>query len=174
MILKTFLGAIIVIFLAAPALAQKNKMSIHHHSNDNPGHGKIIIKDPWARASITKNGVSYLTIMNHGKHPEKLIGVMAPVAKRIELHTHKNDDGIMRMRQIKDIPLPPHGSVSLKPGGHHIMMIGLNRKLKLGDKFPLTLLFEKRGNITVTVKVRHAGALGQAPNHDNGKHKMKH
>ena len=57
-----------------------------------------MIKDPWARASISKNGASYLTIMNHGKHPEKLIGVMAPVAKRVELHTHKNDNGVMRMR----------------------------------------------------------------------------
>ena len=174
MIFKTFFGAMIVIFLSAPTLAKKNTISAHHHSNDNPGHEKIMIKDPWARASISKNGASYLTIMNHGKHPEKLIGVMAPVAKRVELHTHKNDNGVMRMREIKNIPLPPHGSVSLKPGGHHIMMIGLNRRLKLGDEFPLTLIFEKRGNITVTVKVRHAGALGRTPNHDHGKHKIKH
>jgi len=174
MISKTFLAAIIVISIATPTLAKKNKMAMHQHSNDKSGHGKIVIKDPWARASISKNGASYLTIMNHGNHTEKLIGVMAPVAKRVELHTHKNDNGIMRMRQIKSIPIPANGSVKLKPGGHHIMMIGLNRKLKMSEEFPLTLFFEKRGNITVTVKIRHAGALGKTPNHDHGKHKAKH
>ena len=80
----------------------------------------------------------------------------------------------MRMRQIKSIPLPPNGTVKLKPGGHHVMMIGLNRKLKMGEEFPLTLVFEKRDNITVTVKIRHAGALGKTSNHDHDKHKMKH
>ena len=142
MISKTLLAAIMVISIAAPTLAQKNKMPIHQHSNDKSDHEKIKIKDPWARASISKNGVSYLEIMNHGNHAEKLIGVAAPVAKRVELHTHKNDSGIMRMRQIKSIPLPPNGTVKLKPGGHHVMMIGLNRRLKLGDEFPLTLIFQ--------------------------------
>ena len=174
MISKTLLAAIMVISIAVPTLAKKNKMPIHQHSNAKSDHGKIKIKDPWARASISKNGVSYLEIMNHGNHAEKLVGVAAPIAKRVELHTHKNDSGIMRMRQIKSIPLPPNGTVKLKPGGHHVMMIGLNRKLKMGEEFPLTLFFEKSGNITVTVKIRHAGALGKTPKHDHGKHKMKH
>ena len=174
MISKTFLAATIVISIAAPTLAQNHEMPMHHHSIDKSKHGKIIIKDPWARASISKNGASYLTIMNHGNHPDKLIGVMAPVAKRIKLHTHKNDNGIMRMRHTKSILLPPNRSVSLKPGGHHIMMVGLNRKLEMGEEFPLTLVFEKRANITVTVKIRHAGALGKTSNHDHGEHKMKH
>lgn len=153
-----------------------------HHATDKMMHGKVMVKNPWARASIGKNGAAYVTVINPGKSADSLIGASAPVAKRVELHTHKNDNGIMRMRHVRSIPVPANGTVTLQPGGHHIMMMGLTKKLKKGEIFPLTLTFENAGKVTVDVKIGHAGALGNPAGHlhkkmdgmGHGKHKMKH
>ena len=88
----------------------------------------------------------------------------------------------MRMRHVRSIPVPANGTVTLQPGGHHIMMMGLTKKLKKGEIFPLTLTFENAGKVTVDVKIGHAGALGNPAGHlhkkmdgmGHGKHKMKH
>jgi len=177
MFARPIIGIAISAFLIAPAIAQVHKMPMHpgkmiEKMADKP----IMVKQPWARASIGKNGAAYVTVINHGKSADNLIGVEAKVAKRVELHTHKNDGGIMRMRHIKSIPVPAQDSVTLKPGGHHIMMLGLTQKLKMGAEFPLTLVFEKAGKVTVQVKIKHAGALGGSSDHPqgHGKHKMKH
>ena len=167
------MAATIIAFLAAPTLAQDHKMQMRH-SADKMADNKVMVENPWARASIGKNGAAYVTVMNHGKQADKLIGAMAPVAKRVELHTHKNDNGIMRMRHIKSVAIPAHDSITLKPGGHHIMMMGLTQKLKMGEEFPLTLVFEKAGKVTVKVQIKHAGALGKPSGQGHGKHKMKH
>lgn len=179
---KSILAIAAGAWMVAPALAGDHKIKMPHHSADKMMHGKVMVKTPWARASIGKNGAAYVTVLNFGNTADNLIGAAAPVAKRVELHTHKNDNGIMRMRHIKSIPVPANGSVTLKPGGHHIMMMGLTKKLKNGEEFPLTLTFKNAGKVTVDVKIRHAGALGNPAGHDHkkmdgmgyGNHKMKH
>ena len=162
MISKITLATTAMIFMVTSALAQDHKIA----------DKKIVIENPWARASIGKNGAAYVTVVNHGKHSDKLIRVMAPVAKRVQLHTHKTDNGIMRMRPIKSVPVPAHTSVMLKPSGHHIMMMGLTQKLIMGEEFPLTLVFENAGKLTVKAQIRHASAFSKPSSH--GKHKMKH
>jgi copper(I)-binding protein len=176
MLVRPLIAVAVSAFLIAPAVAQDHKMPMHHPSADKMAHKPIVLEQPWARASIGKNGAAYVTVINHGKSVDNLIGVEASVAKRVQLHTHKNDGGIMRMRHIKSIPVPAEGSVNLKPGGHHIMMMGLTQKLKKGEEFPLTLVFKKAGKVTVTVKIKHAGALGSSSDHQksHGEHKMKH
>jgi periplasmic copper chaperone A len=176
MLIRPLFAIAVSTFLIAPAVAQDHKMPMHHPSADKMAHKPIMVEQPWARASIGKNGAAYVTVINHGKSADNLIGVEASVAKRVQLHTHKNDGEIMRMRHIKSIPVPAEGSVTLKPGGHHIMMMGLIHKLKKGEEFPLTLVFEKAGKVTVKVKIKHAGALGGSSDHQkgHGEHKMKH
>jgi copper(I)-binding protein len=71
----------------------------------------------------------------------------------------KVENGVMQMREVADgLPIPAGGSVVLKPGSHNVMLIGLKKPLTAGEKFPLTLTFEKAGNISVTVPVQAMGA----------------
>jgi len=124
-------------------------------------HGKeIMVKSPWARASIGKNGAAFVTVVNGGKTDDKLVGVLSDIAKRTELHTHKMEGNIMRMRPVENIPVPAGGTVTLKPGGHHVMFMGLKQKLSEGGEFPLTLIFEKAGKMRVSVKIGKMGAMG--------------
>lgn len=144
-----------------------------------PGHmkghmqgSKVMVTGPWARASIGKNGAAFVTVVNTGKSDDKLVDVMSDVAKRVELHTHKMEGNIMRMRPIDNVRIPAGKTVMLKPGGHHVMLMGLTGKLREGGEFPLTLVFEKAGKMQVTVKIGKMGAMGAMPDH--GGHKMKH
>ena len=89
------------------------------------------------------------------------MGVKSDVAKRVELHMVKMDDGVMRMRAAKDgVTVPANGSVELKPGGVHIMLMGLSRKLTPGQMFDLTLQFKHQGAVPIQVKVEKMGAMG--------------
>ncbi|MFT5487310.1 MAG: copper(I)-binding protein, partial [Alphaproteobacteria bacterium] len=76
------------------------------------------------------------------------------------------DNGIMRMRQVKGVDVPAGGKFVFKPGGHHIMFIGLYKPLKKGERFPVTLMFEKAGKQTVEVTVMGVGAMKGGMKHD--------
>lgn len=101
------------------------------------------------------NSAAYMVIRNTGSEPDKLIAASTDVAKTVELHTVIEEGGMMRMRQVEGgIDVPANGEVVLKPGGFHVMLIGLTRDLNAGDKVELTLTFEKAGQIPVTAEVR--------------------
>ncbi len=137
----------------------------------------MMVQDAWARATIGKpvNSAGFLTIMNHGKGDDKLIEAKADVSAKVELHTHTMDGNIMKMRRIAGgIQVPAMGMAQLKPGGHHIMLIGLHKALKAGDKFPLTLVFEKSGTKTIEIMVKGIGKKAKMMDHskmDHSKHK---
>jgi copper(I)-binding protein len=133
--------------------------------------GDISIEDVWARASAGKAraGAAFLTIKNTGE-ADKLVSAKANISKKVELHTHIHDNGVMKMRQVESVAVN-NGTTMLKPGGDHIMFMGLNEGLKEGSSFPLTLVFEKAGEINVNVTVKAAGAMGMS--HDKMKHNMK-
>ncbi len=163
------------LFLSVPAFADGPNMPSSGHMNEHMQGSKVAIQSPWARASIGRNGAAFLTVVNMGKTDDKLVDVMSDVAKRVELHTHKMDGNIMRMRPIDAIRIPAGQTVTLKPGGHHVMLMGLSGKLKEGGEFSLTLVFEKAGKMQVSVKVGKMGAMGAMPNHGgHGSDKMKH
>ncbi len=125
--------------------------------------GSLTIEHPWSRPTIgnAPNSAAYLKITNHGGTPDTLMGVKSDVAKRVELHMVKMDDGVMRMRAAKDgVTVPANGSVELKPGGVHIMLMGLSRKLTPGQMFDLTLQFKHQGAVPIQVKVEKMGAMG--------------
>ena len=85
-----------------------------------------------------------------------------PAARVVELHTHIREGDVMRMRPVADIPLPSGQTVHLRPGGLHIMLIGLTEPLRQGATVPLTLRFERAGEVQVTLGVESAGARGHA------------
>ncbi|HEX3417160.1 MAG TPA: copper chaperone PCu(A)C, partial [Stellaceae bacterium] len=94
---------------------------------------------------------------------DRLVSASTPVAKKAELHTMSMQGMVMKMRPISGVDIPAGQAVSLKPGGEHIMLMGLNQPLREGQSFPLNLDFEKAGQRTVTVTVEKAGAKGPTP-----------
>jgi periplasmic copper chaperone A len=125
--------------------------------------GQLEVSNAWARATPGKaeNGAAYLTIQS--PTDDRLVSVFSPAAKKAELHTMSMAGMVMQMRPVAGLDIPAGQPVSLKPGGEHIMLLGLNRPLQEGQSFPLTLNFEKAGPRTVTVAVEKLGAAGPAP-----------
>jgi len=122
--------------------------------------GSIEIKEAWARATPggAQNGAAYVTLVS--PTGDRLTGVSSPVAEKAELHQMTNDGGIMKMREVTAIELPPGTPVSLKPGGLHVMLMGLTHPLQPGQSVPMTLQFEKSGTREVDVAVGKVGATG--------------
>lgn len=132
----------------------------------------VRVESPYARATVPGQpaGGGYLKVTNMGKEADRLLAVSADVSKSVELHSMSMEGDVMRMRQVDGIDVPAGGSVELKPGGLHIMFIGLKGPLKAGDTFPATLKFAKAGEVKVAVQVKAASAA-TAPAHDHGGHK---
>ena len=125
--------------------------------------GQLEVSNAWARATPAKaeNGVAFLTIRT--STPDRLVSVSSPVAKKAELHSMEMVGMVMKMRPLAGLDIPAGQSVTLKPGGEHIMLMGLNGPLREGQSFPLTLNFEKAGTRTVSVVVEKAAASGPLP-----------
>lgn len=131
--------------------------------------GELHIGHPYARATAPgqPSGGGYLSVHNGGKVADRLIGVKADISAAAELHEMKMDGNVMRMRELSAIELPVGEKVELKPGGLHIMFTGLKAPLKAGDKFPVTLQFEKAGEVTVTVNVEAMSTKPAATSHES-------
>lgn len=141
----------------------------------------VTVAHPWARATPpgAKVGAAYLEIAAAKQGADALIAARAEVAGRVEIHTHKHEDGIMKMQQIERLPVAAGQSVVLKPSGDHIMLMDLKKPLVEGDLLPITLVFEKAGEITVEATVEPIGAKGphgmdHQPGHEGGHGEHKH
>ncbi len=119
----------------------------------------IMVKDPYVRSSTPSapTGAAFMVLMNHSDADDRLIAATSDVAKRVELHTHKEDaNGVMRMGEIEGgIVVPAGGAHMLKRGGDHVMFMGLTAPLEQGGEITVTLTFEKAGDIDVTIPVDH-------------------
>ena len=133
-------------------------------ASDTQKRVSITVTGAFARASTgpARTGAAYLIVRNTGTKIDRLIDVKAGVAKRAELHTHRHESGVMKMRPIEAVEIPAGKMAALKPGGDHVMLMGLKAPLKQGDAFPLTLVFEHAGYVTVTVEIGPVGAIGAA------------
>jgi len=118
---------------------------------------EVTIDTPFARAVPPGqlNSAAFMELHNHGDNELSLVGASSPVAEHVELHTHTNDNGVMRMRQIEKITLPKETTVSLKPGGLHIMLIGLQESLNVGKVINLSLQFSDGTTDIIEVPVKH-------------------
>ena len=101
------------------------------------------------------NGVVYMQIKNNGGQPDRLLNIKSDIANVVEIHESKMEADHMSMQKIDDgIEIPAGGTVTLKPGSYHVMLIGLKQALKIDDEFNLELEFEKSPAMTVKSKVR--------------------
>ena len=144
------LVALVLLPTAAPLFAQEYKIK------------SLVIEHPFARATPPAAVVAgaYLKVKNNGKESDRLVGASSPVAKETEVHEMHLEGGVMRMRAVSGIDIKPGATIALQPGGYHVMLKGLTRPLVEGDKFPLTLSFEKAGPVEVVVKVEAMGTAG--------------
>lgn len=123
--------------------------------------GPLVIEAPWTRA--TPGGVQvaggYLKITNTGGQPDRLVGGSLAPATTVEVHEMATSDGVMRMRRLeKGLEIGPGQSVELRPGGYHLMFLGLREGLKEGQVVKGSLVFERAGTVEVEFRVAPIGA----------------
>jgi copper(I)-binding protein len=125
--------------------------------------GDVRVPSAWSRATPGPTAAVYLSIQNTAGQPDKLTAATSPIADRIEFHAENNQSGVVSMIMLQGIDLPPGEVVTLAPGQMHLMMFGVQKPLKPGDQFSLTLEFEHSGAKTVDVTVAGPGAVAPPP-----------
>ena len=123
--------------------------------------GQLLIDQAWTRATPggAKVGAGYMSIINHGDAADRLIAVKSDIAERVEIHTMTMQGGVMRMRQLEDgLVLAPKSITELKPGGYHVMFIGLKKPITKGEEIKVQLTFEKAGAVDLTLAAAAIGA----------------
>ena len=116
----------------------------------------LSITDAWVRATIGQTTVTagYVTIENTGAENDRLIGIRTDIAAKTEMHRTTTDEGsVIRMRQIDALDIRSGEALSFKPGGDHLMLLGIANPLTAGDEISLTLTFENAGDVTVDALV---------------------
>jgi periplasmic copper chaperone A len=118
------------------------------------------VEAAWARPTVNgqAGGGGFLKITGTTQ-PDRLLSISAKVSKAVELHSMEMEGNIMRMRQIDAIDIPAGKTIELKPGGLHVMFVGLTQTLKNGATIPLTLKFEKGGEVKVDMKVMNPAGV---------------
>lgn len=117
----------------------------------------IRVEEAWVRAVAgpDANTAAYLTIRNAGRVPDRLLGARSGIARMTELHRTTIDaSGLARMGRVEDLDVPAGGTVTLEPGGHHFMLMGVSRSLPVGDSVRLVVRFEVTGTVDVAAEVR--------------------
>lgn len=123
--------------------------------------GDLKIGHPWSRATppSAKVGAGYLSIVNQGGVPDRLVAASSPAAGRVEIHEMRMDAGVMRMRELaQGLSVPAGQRVELRPGGLHLMLMDLAAPLREGSMIPVTLTFERAGRLEVELKIEPATA----------------
>jgi copper(I)-binding protein len=146
---------LIVLVAALAASAAASVAVAHNHEK-----GDIQVHHPWSRATPpgAKVGVGYMEIRNRGKQADRLVAASTPLARRVELHVTERDGHIAKMRQLKSFEIPGGERMLLAPDGAHLMLVDLAAPLKKGERFKLTLRFERAGELEVEMEVQELGA----------------
>jgi copper(I)-binding protein len=117
---------------------------------------EVTVIDPWAREvpPVMSTSAGFLSLKNTGSVEHKLISASSDGAGMVELHTHINNNGVMQMRPVEDIPVAAGATTELKPGGLHIMLMMLNKPLVAGEHVNITLTFEDGSSKQIKAEVR--------------------
>lgn len=135
--------------------------------------GELLLKHPWTRATAkgAEMGGGFVTIVNSGTQPDKLVGASFALAGRAEVHEMKMEGDVMKMRQLDGgLDIPAGATVELKPGSYHLMFMKLTAQLEAGTKVKGSLIFEKAGEVPVEFAVEAIDAKGmdhKAGGHDS-------
>jgi copper(I)-binding protein len=155
--LKMGVAAVALLFSLASAAADDIKV------------GALQLSAPWARATPKGAAVGggYLKITNTGTAQDRLVGGTTSISGRLEVHEMSMSGNTMKMRQLTNgLEIKPGATVELKPGGVHIMFVGLKQQLQQGQHFKATLQFEKAGNVDVDFSIAGIGATNAGAGHD--------
>jgi len=127
--------------------------------------GDLEISQPWSRATppTAPTAGGFLTVINKGTTPDRLIAVRTTAAGQAQIHQMKMEGDVMRMRELDNgLDIPAGATVTLAPGGYHLMLVGLKAPFKAGTRVPVTLVFEKAGSIDVEMDVQAMGSTAPA------------
>lgn len=126
--------------------------------------GELQIEHPWSRAMppVAPTAAAYFVVHNQGLEADRLLSLQTPVATKAEMHEHMHADGVMKMQQVQSVVIPAGGEVKFEPMGYHVMLFGLQQQAKEGERFPLTLTFEKAGKVEVEVAVQTEAPVATA------------
>ena len=127
------------------------------HSHEK---GDLQIRHPWSRATPpgAKVAAGYFEIRNNGKQSDRLLSASTPVAKKVEMHVTEHAGEVAKMRQLRAFEVPGRERLALEPNGAHLMLVDMVQPLKKGERFPMTLRFERAGEIEVQFEVQEMGA----------------
>lgn len=131
---------------------------------DHQRIGDLVVSVAWSRETPPTATVAagFVTIQNKGDRDDQLIRIESQTAKRVELHTMRDDNGVMRMRQLVDgVPIPAGQTVVLAPGGDHAMFIEPVRHAVAGEQLQATLVFRDAGRLPVAFAVRGMAEQGE-------------
>lgn len=135
--------------------------------------GDLEITQAWVRATLPGQPAAggFLTIDNKGKEADRLLSASSPLTPVTQVHEMKMDGDVMKMAELADgLEIPAGGKVELKPGGFHIMFMGLEKQITEGETVKVTLKFEKAGEVTVDLPVKPADAKGMGHEHGHMDH----
>ncbi len=170
---STLAGLVLPVLIILPALAYQPSSARAHDYKA----GDLKIDHPWSRPTFgeLKITAGYMSIANNGSEPDILKSASADIAGKVEIHESLVEDGKAIMRALPDgITIPPGGVAELKPQGMHIMIMGLKQPLKEGEKFPMTLNFERAGAVVVDVKIETGTDKEKSSGHDHSGHSGHH
>lgn len=120
-------------------------------------HDGLAVNEPYARSSNPQSGAVFMTLENHTDHDCTLLGANSEAAERVELHTHREEDGVMKMMHVPEgFTIPAKGSHVLERGGDHVMLMGLHQPLLDGEVVSVTLDFGPCGTLDAEAVVDNA------------------
>ncbi len=134
----------------------------------------IEVEDAYVRATPPNlpNSAAFMKVENNTDKEVSIVKAYSDIAKVVELHTHDMKDGVMKMYQVPKIIVPANGETILKPGGFHIMLIGLKQSLKKGKEVSLTLEFSNGESQTITAPIK--SVMGGMKHHKHMNHHNHH
>lgn len=157
--IRSFLrAAAAIVLFATPAFAHNG---VVHNAPPPVSVGSLEIFGAFSRATLPNApvGGGFLTIVNSGAEADRLVSVSSTVASDVQLHEMTMEGSVMKMRPLDDgIEIPAGETITLSPGGLHIMFMGLNQAFVEGETIPVTLTFEKAGAVEVTLIVAEPAA----------------
>ena len=153
-LLKALLVSVVGFGVAGLAQAQNAKV------------GPLQIENAYTRATVPGQMAAggFMKVENKGV-VDLLVSASSPAAGEVQLHEMAMEGNVMKMRQVKDIPVPAGGAVELKPGGMHLMFMNIKAPLVAGETIPVKLKFAKAGEVEVKFPVNEMGAQGSAMKH---------
>lgn len=147
---------IVLLFIACEEKSIKDSKSEVVEKSEEFGNDLFFISNPWMRPGATnRNTAAFMRITNNADVDDTLFSVQSDLAKVVELHeTYEKENDMMGMRHVDYVVIPSKSTVELKPGRFHVMLIGLNKDLVIGDSGSLVLNFKNTGKIEMPVTVQ--------------------